>query len=296
MSWVERAFLQVDGLRYGVTTLPAATAKAGSVPGRVVLLHGFAGSSEDWATVAPGIAAEGFQVLGIDLPGHGATELPSESDRYGMARTVRDLAAMLPALGHGDAHWHGYSMGGRVALALALSEPARVVSLSLESASPGIAEESVRAQRCAEDEHLAEAIELKGIDWFAAHWEGMPIFETQRQLPEPVLAAQRARRLQNRTAGLAGSLRELGQGAQPFFGGRLGAISGRALLLAGALDPKYQAIARSMASAIPDAELQVIADAGHNVHLERPEAFLRALLDRLHRWDRAGLASAQALR
>ena len=296
MSWGERSFLDVDGLRYGVTTLRAASAKAGSAPRCVVLLHGFAGTSEDWADVAPSLAAGGFHVLGIDLPGHGATELPSETDRYGMAPTVRDLAAALRALGYEDAHWHGYSMGGRVALALALSEPARVTSLSLESASPGIAEESARAKRRAEDEDVAAAIESKGVAWFAAHWEAMPIFETQRRLPAQVAAAQRTRRLGNRAAGLAGSLRALGQGAQPYFGGRLGSLPGRTLLLAGALDPKYQATARSMASAIPGAELQVIADAGHNIHLERPEAFLRALLDRLHRWDRAGLASAQALR
>jgi len=296
VSWGDRTFLEIDGLRYGVTTARAASTRAGSAPRRVVLLHGFAGSSEDWAAVAPSIAAEGFHVLGIDLPGHGATELPSELGRYGMERTVRDLAALLPSLGYEDAHWHGYSMGGRVALALALAEPGRVASLSLESASPGIAEESVRAKRRAEDDQLADWIESKGIAWFAEYWEAMPIFETQRHLPAHVATAQRARRLGNRATGLAGSLRGLGQGVQPYFGGRLGAIPGRALILAGALDPKYQEIARSMASAIPGAELQVIADAGHNVHLERPEAFLRALLDRLHRWDRAGLASAQALR
>jgi 2-succinyl-6-hydroxy-2,4-cyclohexadiene-1-carboxylate synthase len=296
VSWGERTFLEIDGLRYGVTALRGASAKAGSASRRVALLHGFAGSSEDWAAVAPSIAAEGFHVLGIDLPGHGGTELPSEADRYGMARTVRDLAAVLPALGAEDAHWHGYSMGGRIALALALSEPGRVASLSLESASPGIAEESVRAKRRAEDEQLARSIESKGIAWFTEHWEAMPIFETQRRLPAHVAAAQRARRLGNRPAGLSGSLRGLGQGVQPYYGGRLSAIPCRALLLAGALDPKYQEIARTMALAIPGAELQVIADAGHNVHLERPEAFLRALLDRLHRWDRAGVASAQALR
>lgn len=296
MSWGERSFVEVDGLRYGVTTLSGAAKTAENVPRRVVLLHGFAGSSEDWASVAPAIASDGFQVIGIDLPGHGATDLPAEADRYGMSRTVRDLAAILPVLGFERAHWHGYSMGGRVALALALTEPSRVESLSLESASPGIAEESVRAKRRAEDELLAEAIESKGIAWFTAHWEATPIFETQRQLPEHVVLAQRVRRLGNRSAGLAGSLRFLGQGTQPFFGGRLAAYSGRALLLAGALDPKYQTIARTMASAIPDAELQVIADAGHNIHLERPDAFLRALLDRLHRWDRAGVTPAQALR
>jgi len=295
VSWGERSFVEIDGLRYGITTLSTAS-PTGTIHRRVVLLHGFAGSSEDWTVVAPAIAADGFQVTGIDLPGHGATELPEEADRYGMSRTVRDLAALLPTLGFERAHWHGYSMGGRVALALALTEPSRVESLSLESASPGIPEESVRAKRRDEDEQLAAAIEAKGIAWFTAHWEAMPIFETQRHIPEHVILAQRARRLGNRSAGLAGSLRSLSQGVQPFFGGRLAAYTGHALLLAGALDPKYQTIARTMASAIPDAELQVIADAGHNVHLERPEAFLRALLDRLHRWDRAGLASAQALR
>jgi pimeloyl-ACP methyl ester carboxylesterase len=117
------------------------------------------------------------------------------------------------------------------------------------------------------------------------YWESLPVFESQRGLTGATRAAQRARRLRNSAAGLAGSLRGLGQGAQEFLDPRLGSIRCPTLLLAGALDPKYTALAKAMAAAIPGAEVMLMPGAGHNIHLEQPEAFHRAVLDRLRRLE-----------
>jgi 2-succinyl-6-hydroxy-2,4-cyclohexadiene-1-carboxylate synthase len=258
----------------------------------VVLLHGFAGSSADWDDLAEVLVDAGHAVVGIDLPGHGATGIPVDARRFAMDETVRDLALLPAALGFGQPHWVGYSMGARVALHLGLTTPDRVRSLVLESASPGISAAPERNQRRADDEAFAAAIEARGIDWFVEFWETVPLFETQSRLPRPIRDAQRERRLANRPAGLAGSLRGIGQGAHDYIGGRLGALERPTLLLAGGLDSKYSTLAQQMGAAIPGAEVTLISDAGHNIHLEKPEAFRHALVDWLRRIEASPSAPA----
>jgi 2-succinyl-6-hydroxy-2,4-cyclohexadiene-1-carboxylate synthase len=282
-GWEEPLAVDVAGLRYGVRlTGGIDTARA-----TIVMLHGFSGSSEGWTETAAALQAAGYACVGIDLPGHGLTGVPADPHRFTMPETVRDLATLIATLGIAHAHWIGYSMGGRAALHLGLTEPARVASLILESASPGIAEGPERDERRARDEALAAEIGSRGVRWFVEYWESLPVFESQRGLPQATRSAQRARRLRNSAAGLAGSLRGLGQGMQKFLGPRLGSIRCPTLLLAGALDPRYTDLAKQMATAIPDPEVTLVPGAGHNVHLEQPEAFHRAVLDRLRRLDSA---------
>jgi len=58
-----------------------------------------------------------------------------------------------------------------------------------------------------------------------------------------------------------------------------------ALLLAGALDGKYSAIARRMAGAMPRARLAIVPDAGHAIHLEQPDVFIEQVADFLRSPD-----------
>src|SRR6266545_4636340 len=112
-----------------------------------VLLHGFAGSSEDWGALIPVLRQVGLAVAAPDLPGHGSTGAPEDPARYEIASVVRDLDRLMDEIGAGQAIWLGYSMGGRVALHLALARPERVRSLVLESAGPGIEDPEARARR-----------------------------------------------------------------------------------------------------------------------------------------------------
>ncbi len=293
-AWGTSRRVSVRGLDYHVRTIepgPGRDDPAGpggpAARAPVALLHGFSGSSEDWGPTATRLASEGHAAHAIDLPGHGSTGTPHEAARFSARETARDLAQVAAALGLTEAHWIGYSMGGRVALHLALMFPARAASLILESASPGIADDAERAARRTEDDALAGRIESLGVAWFAEHWESLPIFASQAALPEPARATLRARRLLNSPAGLAGSLRGLGQGMQEYLMPRLPEISRPVLFLSGALDAKYGALAEGMAGAIAGAEHVTIPGAGHNIHLEQPEPFARALLDRLGRFEDA---------
>lgn len=243
----------------------------------VILLHGFSGSSADWADLVPRFRAMGRATVAIDLVGHGRSDTSGDPARYSMAETVRDLDSILATLNIESADWVGYSMGGRVALHFALAHPERVRSLVLESASAGIEDAGSRARRRQADDALAARIEERGIEWFADYWGMRPLFETQWDLPPEILSSLRARRLSNRPSGLAHSLRGMGQGAHAYLGGRLPSLGRDTLFLAGERDPKYVEVARRASAAVPGSSCVIVPGVGHTVHLEAPDAFAQAL-------------------
>lgn len=253
----------------------------GGVP--IVLLHGFTGCLESWRPLAERIG-KGRPVYGVDLPGHGKSPSPVEVEPYTMAASVESIYAALSELGIDRCDLVGYSFGGRVAMHVALARPDLVRALVLESAAPGVADAAERSARIAADTALAESIERDGVAAFVARWEALPLFATQRALPDAVQARVRQQRLAGNSTGLANSLRGAGAGAQEPLFNRLSELSPPTLVIAGALDTKYASLAVQMAATIPVASCQIIVDAGHTVHLERPDAFLASVnsfLDRL---------------
>jgi 2-succinyl-6-hydroxy-2,4-cyclohexadiene-1-carboxylate synthase len=254
-------------------SLHVETAGAGAP---LVLLHGFTGSGASWARHVPAFATR-FCTVTIDLLGHGRSEAPAHPDRYRIERAADDILAVLDQLSLSRAAILGYSMGGRLALFLATAAPERIGALVLESSSPGIRDEAERRDRAGRDAALADAIERDGIAAFVDRWERLPLFATQVRLPDAERAALRAQRLAQSPAGLANSLRGMGQGVQPPLFERLASIRMPALILVGALDRAYCALGGEMAGLIPHARLAIIPDAGHTVHLEQPEAFRRTV-------------------
>lgn len=242
----------------------------------LVLVHGFTGSSESWWAVANDLVKD-HRVVAIDNIGHGCTEAPDESDRYAFDRALDDLDAITRECAIDRANWLGYSMGGRLALGFALCKPDRVSSLILESCAPGIRDDAERAKRRDGDERLARRIEAAGVEAFVEQWESLPMWNSQLSLPAEVRERQREQRLRNRSAGLANSLRGMGQGAQPSYWTRLHELRTPTLLIAGALDPKFADIAARMQIEIPGATLAIVSDAGHAVHLERRKQFVEII-------------------
>ena len=169
---------------------------------------------------------------------------------------------------------------------MAVDHPDQVSALILESATAGIQDARERQQRAEADVALAQRIEEIGVEAFVDEWEQLPIWESQRALPVEVLRPQRDIRLSNRAVGLANSLRGMGQGAQPSYWDRLSEIDVPVLLMAGALDRKFVGIAGQMGIRIADATLSVIPEAGHAVHLERPDEFLEDVHEFLARCER----------
>ena len=234
----------------------------------LVLLHGFTGSAMSWGPMAEMLAAR-CTLLAVDIVGHGDSSKPETPDRYAMERAARDAVTAMLAFGFRRSAWLGYSMGGRLALYIAATLPEAVAGLVLVGASPGLADPAEREARRAADEALADRIEAEGVPAFVDYWESLPLFETQQRLPAGMRRAIRRGRLANDAHGLANSLRGMGNGAQPPLHDQLSDITMPSLLLAGALDEKFTAIAGEMAAAMPDALAVRVPGAGHAAHMEK---------------------------
>ncbi len=242
----------------------------------LVLLHGFTGSATSWGPLAEMLAARNT-VIAVDIVGHGASGKPDDLAPYAIDRAARDAVAGMLAFGFRRSSWLGYSMGGRLALYVAATIPKAVDRLVLIGASPGLAGPEEREARRAADEALADRIESEGVPAFVDYWESLPLFETQARLPAGTKLAIRRGRLANDAGGLASSLRGMGTGAQPSLHDRLGDIEASSLLLAGARDAKFAAIAREMAAAMPGARAHLVPDAGHAAHIEKPAYCARTI-------------------
>ena len=274
----------IDGFRYHVS-------ESGSGP-PIVLLHGFTGSSENWLHLAERLSRR-FRVMAIDLPGHGRTDAPEDVARYRFDRVADDLIEILEQANTGPANWLGYSMGGRLALYLAARHPQKAHSLILESASPGIIELDEKAARRVQDEALAERILKYGIPAFVDYWQSIPLFQTQVYLPAVVRDALRAQRRKNSTIGLANSLIGMSTGTQPEMWSQLGQIHAPVQLIAGELDEKFVGISQRMAAAMSNARLDIVGNAGHAVHLERPDEFEKLIMAFLSEDRRQNLPDAE---
>lgn len=243
----------------------------------LLLLHGFTGSSRNWEPLLPYLAPH-RQVITLDLLGHGRTPAPPRANRYSMELVAADIIDLLDQLAIEQTDLMGYSMGGRLALYLAVQAPQRIRSLILESASPGLKDKDDQLARRQQDNALAGRIEKEGLEAFVDYWESLPLWASQAGLSAEIRDELRQQRLQNDPVGLAHSLRGLGTGAQASQWGRLHRLPMPVLLLAGELDEKFVAINQEMAALIPKAQLAIVPGAGHAIHLERPLIFADLVL------------------
>lgn len=247
----------------------------------VLFLHGFMGRGRDWDRIA-GALPPGYSALYPDLPGHGETFVPPGATGYAIEQCAALLLEDLDELGVPQCAVVGYSMGGRVALYLALHHPGRVSRLVLESASPGLPDESVRARRRQHDKTLAYAFEAAARDGAQAwrtcleQWYRQPLFESLHAHPQ-VLQELIENRVKNDPAALAQSLRGMGAGTQPSLWDALDTLASPTLLLTGALDRKYRQIAEDMCERNPIIVRHEMDGCGHNVHLENPTGYLSVL-------------------
>jgi 2-succinyl-6-hydroxy-2,4-cyclohexadiene-1-carboxylate synthase len=143
----------------------------------------------------------------------------------------------------------------------------------LVSGTAGIDDADGRAARRASDEALADRVERIGVEAFLDEWLSLPLFAGLDATTDG-----RAARLENTAAGLASSLRLAGTGTQVPLWDRLGSLTMPVLVVAGERDEKFVALAHRLAGAIPGADLAIVGGAGHTVHLEQPDAFLRVVL------------------
>ncbi len=238
----------------------------------LTLLHGFTQNRSAWRELIA-LLPTGKTFISVDLPGHGE----SPAGPATMDHAANELLATWDRLGVERTHLAGYSLGGRLALWVAEAHPERLLSLLTIGAHGGL-EGSRRESRRLEDERLAGRIEAEGIEWFAAEWASRPIFASLAQRRPDLAEPLRAMRLANDPAGLAAALRGMGAAATEPFWSRLGRIKGvPATFVAGAEDAPYVEAAHRLAEMVPGGRVEIVAEAGHAAHLERPAAVATVL-------------------
>lgn len=240
----------------------------------ILFLHGFMGTGADWEAETSALAARFFCVA-PDLPGHGKS-VGLHPEAYAMEGASRAVVGTLDDLGVREATFVGYSMGGRLALYLALRCPGRCAGLLLESASPGLADAAERAARREADEERATRLEAGDFEGFVRDWYRQPLFASLAR-DEARLSRTVEARLRNDPAELARSLRGMGTGSQPPLWDGLRGLTIPALAVAGELDRKFVALSQRMASLAPRMRSVVVPGAGHNVRAEAPEEYLALL-------------------
>ncbi|WP_200343003.1 alpha/beta fold hydrolase, partial [Halorhodospira halophila] len=199
------------------------------------------------------------------LPGHDGA-LPPATTFEALVDTL--WARLVPELPPRFA-LVGYSLGGRLALALADRYPHRLSALILEGAHPGLQDATAREERRRHDAAWAQRFETGPWQESLDAWYRQPVFA---DLSDPRRQALIQRRARHRPEHLAATLRAASLSGQPDLRPALRRLSAPCAYIAGKRDRKFSAIADSLAAQTPGLTVAKLDGVGHNCHAEAPEA------------------------
>jgi 2-succinyl-6-hydroxy-2,4-cyclohexadiene-1-carboxylate synthase len=215
------------------------------------------------------LLADSCLCLAIDLPGHGKSTGLSDQGAYTFAGAASHVVGVIKKTSATPATVMGYSMGGRIALSVAMQYRQGCGKLVIESATAGIIDEKERAKRKALDQDRALELVQGEFEEFLRTWYCQPVFQTLAESPERLETVIR-QRLFNDPLELSRALGGMGVGVQPSLWDQLPGLATPTLLLAGEKDSKYVDMVQSMAALLPKGRVAIVPGAGHNVHLENP--------------------------
>jgi 2-succinyl-6-hydroxy-2,4-cyclohexadiene-1-carboxylate synthase len=240
----------------------------------LLMLHGFLGSSYDWHGIAKKLSHNYF-CIAPDLPGHGEHTHRALDETLNLTRAASELIVWLKAENWTPLIGLGYSLGGRVLLNVAVHNPAQFHALILEGTNPGIDHLDERAARLKWDQANAKKLLLNGIQLFIDDWYDLEIFKSLHRDPD-FLSRTKASRLENDSDWMAKLVVDFSPGNNPSLWDQLDRLTMPTLVLAGELDAKYRLLSQEIIKKLTG-EIQLIEDAGHNTHLEKPEEFLSVI-------------------
>jgi 2-succinyl-6-hydroxy-2,4-cyclohexadiene-1-carboxylate synthase len=239
----------------------------------LVMLHGFTGRGSNWLPFCSALSGNSKLIL-PDIIGHGSTEASlDKGENYSLTSVAEHIVDIMDEFGFEKFDVLGYSMGGRVAIAISILFPERIRKLVIESASPGLKSYLECSDRHLSDAKLAGSIIENGIEVFVDYWENIPLFESQKSLPSEIRSTIRKQRLSNDPRQLANALYGMSPALQPSFWKYLDRIQADVLMIVGELDHKYCQIAEDMQKGIKNGQIYKVEQCGHAIHVEQPEKF-----------------------
>lgn len=231
-----------------------------------IFLHGFAGTPYDWHPVLDATQLGGTALC---LPGHHphcepATDFPSA------------VQQLLPRCPSSPFDLVGYSLGGRIALAMSALAPKRIRRLVLIAVNTGLEDESERLARRQQDAQRAQQL-LNSPESFFAAWDQLPMFKG----PEtPWLAPWQARRSQLDHVALSRVMTHLSLGDMPLYRKEFFRNNIPCLLIVGDQDHKALAHTQTLMAAEESTgktEFRLIHRAAHRVLVDAPKTLGQAL-------------------
>jgi 3-oxoadipate enol-lactonase len=235
----------------------------------LVLGNSLGTSRAVWDLQAPALSRR-FRLLRYELPGHGGSPAPDRP--YTVAELGSAVLALLDRHGIDRAAYCGISLGGMIGMWLAADSPERVSALGLVCTSAYLPPASAWLAR-------AEQVRAHGLASISATSIGRwftPSYTTR----EPAIADAFAAELQRTdVAGYAGCCAAIaGMDLRP----RLGAVTARTLVIAGAEDPATPpSHAARIAVGIRGVRLLVVRGAAHLANVSSPEEVTAALIGQL---------------
>lgn len=230
----------------------------------VLFIHGFMGKATEWESLASRLNAPSF---GIDLPGHGESAVLSGKEPW-FKKTCEAIEEVITTSELPVVDLVGYSLGGRVALHFAGLYPDRVRRIIVESGHPGLPDERERADRLKSDQNWAGKFKH---NWptVLGEWYQQSVFATLRGHP----ALNQLLTRQNDPEKLALAMVGYSLGHQDSQ--RI--LRHPTLFIAGEEDQKYVQVGREWVQSSTLLQLFIAEGAGHIVHLEQPEAYLKSI-------------------
>jgi 2-succinyl-6-hydroxy-2,4-cyclohexadiene-1-carboxylate synthase len=241
----------------------------------ILLLHGFTGSLEDWNFIDDNLSQE-FTAIKIDLIGHGESDSPTKIEAYTFESQIEIINKIIQKLELEKVIILGYSMGGRLALSFSMQYPEKIIALVLESTSFGVEEENEKNERINSDKILAKQIRNSTIENFITDWLNIPLFKTLQNISaERVKELKQKKIKSNSSMGLANSLLSFSTGKMKNYFQLCSTFKKPVLLVSGDLDSKFKAISEKANRILPNSEISIVKNCGHNVHFENPQEFLK---------------------
>lgn len=224
----------------------------------LLLTHGFRATSAMWDANVAALSAD-RPVLTYDQRGHGQSDAPATVEGYSEERNVGDIAALANLLGD-RVIIGGMSLGGYLSMAYHLAHPDRVAALLLQDTGPGYKSDAAREKWNERVEQLAQEAESGDV---GAQNGSVEVRRAVHRDPSAIARVAR------------GVLRQ--RDARVIE--HLPTIAVPTLVVVGADDVNYLSGTDYLASRIPGARKEVIADAGHAASIDQPERFNAVVTD-----------------
>ena len=272
-------------------------------PGKlpVLTLHGGPGVPHDYLEPMEALAATGRRVIFYDQLGCGKSDQPHDPSLWTVDLYVEEVGAIRRALGLDRVHLIGQSWGGMLSMEYALTQPAGLASLTIESSPASmiqwVAEANrLRAELPPDIERTLVKHEADGTTDDPAYEDAMMVFYRRHvcrldEWPECVMRSF-DRLSENpevyHTMNGPSEFHVTGTLKTWDITARLGEIRVPTLVLSGRYDEATPAINATVHHGIPGSESVIFERSAHMCHLEEPEAFLRTVDDFLTRVEARG--------